>query len=129
MQQRTDVCQGRRASHITSHHITLTAAHSVIRAAVLHRTPLMRPCELSLCPAQVMYGIAVETQGAILDEISSLADSGCVRSHMHDCVSWKEYAAAFAILEARKTVGKVSTHHEHKQLQLQCADTVTSNAH
>ena len=49
----------------------------------------------------------VETQGAILDELSSLVDSGRIRTHMHDCVSWKEYAAAFEVLEKRKTIGKV----------------------
>ena len=59
---------------------------------------------------QVMYGVGVETQGAILDELSRLVDSGVIRSHMHDCVSWKEYNKAFATLEARKTIGKVNSH-------------------
>ena len=57
-----------------------------------------------------MYGIAVETQGAILDEVSSLVDSGRIRSHMHDCVSWKDFQKAFQLLEQRKTIGKVRNH-------------------
>jgi len=63
-----------------------------------------------------MYGIAVETQGGILDELSGLVDSGCIKSHMHDCVSWKEFQKAFQVLEQRKTIGKVSTTtHTHQQ--------------
>lgn len=87
------------AEHIACSRLAHTAAH----------TAVPRHCVLQ----QVMYDVAVETQGAILDEVSSLVDSGVLRSHMHDCLSWKEHAKAFQTLEARKTIGKVKVHHSH----------------